>query len=142
MVHVLYIDGGARGNPGPAGAGALIYDERGNQIAAEAFPLGILTNNAAEYAALIKGLEMARDAGVRRLEVRTDSQLLVRQIQGIYRTRAVHLREAALTAHKLIKAFSEVRFISIPREQNREADRLANRAMDSLQAGPESGRKN
>lgn len=141
MPFILYIDGGARGNPGPAGAGALVYDEQGARVAAKSFPLGILTNNAAEYAGLIKGLELARDAGVRRLEVRTDSQLLVRQMQGIYRTRAAHLREAALTARELIKGFSEVRFTSIPREQNREADRLANRAMDSLETDRPRARK-
>lgn len=134
MAFILYIDGGARGNPGPAGAGALVYNEQGGRVAAKSFPLGILTNNAAEYAGLIEGLKLARDAGVRELEVRTDSQLLVRQMQGVYRTRASHLREAALTARELLKEFSVVRFTSIPREQNREADRLANRAMDSLQA--------
>jgi len=132
-VWVLWIDGGARGNPGPAGAGAALYNPAGKRVAAKSFPFGVATNNAAEYEGLIRGLEMARVAGARRIEVRSDSELLVRQMTGEYRVRAHHLREAAERARILLGAFSEARFTAIRREANREADRLANRAMDEVE---------
>jgi len=128
----LYIDGGARGNPGTAGAGAVVYDERGIKVAAESFPLGRLTNNAAEYEGLLRGLAVARAAGARRLEVRSDSELLVKQMQGEYRTRAAHLKKAVEQARSLLAGFTDVKFAIIPRERNMEADLLANRAMDSI----------
>jgi len=131
----LWIDGGARGNPGPAGAGAVLRDPAGRPVAARAFPLGRTTNNDAEYAGLIHGLGLAREAGARRVEVRSDSELLVRQMTGEYRIRAIHLKEAAAQARRLAQAFADTRFISIPRAANREADRLANRAMDQVERG-------
>ena len=129
---VLWIDGGARGNPGPAGAGAVLHDPSGRRAAAQAFPLGRTTNNDAEYAGLIHGLGMAREAGARRVEVRSDSELLVRQMTGEYRIRAPHLQEAAARARELVQGFADIRFTAIPRTANREADRLANRAMDDV----------
>lgn len=128
----LYIDGGARGNPGPAGAGAVLYRPDGRRAAAESFPLGALTNNMAEYEGLIRGLGLAAAAGARKLEVRSDSELLVRQMQGAYKIRAPHLREAAARAREAMSAFSEVSLTAIPRARNREADRLANCAMDAV----------
>ncbi|MEK7476972.1 MAG: ribonuclease HI family protein [Candidatus Coatesbacteria bacterium] len=136
---VLWIDGGARGNPGPAGAGAVLHDPAGRRIAAQSFPLGRTTNNDAEYAGLIHGLGMARNAGARRLEIRSDSELLVRQMTGEYRIRAPHLQEAAARAREAAQAFTEVLFTAIPREANREADRLANRAMDEGGGGRRAG---
>ena len=133
---VLFVDGGARGNPGPAGAGAVVYDERGAKVAERAVPLGRLTNNAAEYEGLLHGLEMAREAGARYLEVRSDSELLVRQMQGEYRTRARHLKLAAERARILASGFAGVTFVAIPRELNLEADILANKAMDETERGP------
>jgi ribonuclease HI len=121
--------------------GIHVLYERGARIAARAYPLGILTNNAAEYAGLIRGLELARQSGARRLEVRSDSELMVRQMQGAYRTRARHLKDAALRARELMKSFAEVRFTPIPREENREADRLANQAMDEAEAVPPAAGK-
>ena len=132
----LFIDGGARGNPGPAGAGAIIYDESGVKVAEQFFPLGHLTNNAAEYEGLLHGLCMARAAGARRIEVRSDSELLVRQMQGSYRTRAKHLKQAAEKARSLLADFTDVRFVAIPRELNIEADLLANKAMDETERNP------
>jgi len=137
-VWVLWIDGGARGNPGPAGAGAALYNPAGKRVAAKAFPFGVATNNAAEYEALIRGLELARAAGARRIEVRSDSELLVRQMTGEYRVRAHHLQDAAERAHGLLGAFAEARFTAIRREANREADRLANRAMDEVERSRDS----
>ena len=139
---ILWIDGGARGNPGPAGAGAVLHDPAGRRAAAKSFPLGRTTNNDAEYAGLIHGLGMARDAGARRVEVRSDSELLVRQMTGEYRIRAAHLMEAAARARELAEGFAEVRFTSIPRAANGEADRLANRAMDEGCGGSRPGSPN
>lgn len=133
---VLWIDGGARGNPGPAGAGAALYDPSGRRVAARGWPLGRTTNNAAEYEGLVRGLELARDAGADRIEVRSDSELLVRQMTGEYRIRAVHLQDAAARARAVAESFAEARFTAVPREANREADRLANRAMDEAEQAP------
>ena len=130
---VLYIDGGARGNPGPAGAGAVLYDETGQKAGEDCYLLGHRTNNAAEYEGLVRGLDLALKAGATRLEIRSDSELLVRQMRGEYRTRAQHLKEAAERARVLLGEFSETRFTAIPRERNTEADLLANRAMDSVE---------
>lgn len=137
---ILWIDGGARGNPGPAGAGAILRDPSGRVVSSRAIPLGRTTNNDAEYAGLIHGLEMAKEAGVRRLEVRSDSELLVRQMTGVYRIRAHHLLEAAARARELLAGFEEVGFAAIPREDNREADRLANRAMDEAGRAGNTGK--
>ena len=130
---ILYIDGGARGNPGPAGAAAVVYDERGTKLVERLYPLGHLTNNAAEYEGLLRGLELARSAGARQLEVRSDSELLVRQMQGEYKTKASHLKEAVARAHALLSGFTRVTFVTIPREENLEADLLANKAMDETE---------
>jgi len=129
-IWVLYIDGGARGNPGPAGAGAVLFDGTGRKIAGMRWPLGRVTNNEAEYEGLIRGLEMALTAGARRLEVRSDSELVVKQMLGEYKVKAPHLRKAVMKARTLLASFAETAFKSVPRGENREADRLANLAMD------------
>jgi len=117
---LLFIDGAARGNPGPSGAAAVLYDPSGARKGEGTFPLGHLTNNAAEYEALERGLELARESGARRLEVRSDSELLVRQMQGIYRVRSGHLKDAASRIRNLVTQFEAVRYTAIPREQNRD----------------------
>jgi len=94
-----------------------------------------MTNNAAEYQGLIRGLAMAREHGATRLDVRSDSELLVFQLNGIYKIKAPHLADLAAQARTLASEFASVRYIPIPREQNTEADRLANRAMDDVEAG-------
>ena len=132
---VLTIDGGARGNPGPAGAGIVLDDARHRRIAAEARPLGRATNNVAEYEGLLRGLELAQEHGARRLTVRSDSELLVRQMTGEYKVKAEHLKPLADRARTLVAQFDLVQFEAIPREQNREADRLANEAMDAVERG-------
>ena len=129
----LYIDGGARGNPGPAGAGAVLYDGKKTKVAEMRWALGRATNNTAEYEGLIRGLDMAQTAGARRLEVRSDSELIVKQMRGEYRVRAPHLMKAVLRAQAALSGFAEVVFTAIPREQNLVADRLANLAMDEVQ---------
>ena len=127
---VVCIDGGSRGNPGPAGAGAVVYDSGGRMITGRGRPLGRATNNEAEYGGLLLGLELARDLGAKRLEIRADSELLVRQMNGEYRIRAGNLRELAERARSLLAGFVETGFVAVPRERNFRADRLANRAMD------------
>ena len=132
---MLEIDGGARGNPGPAGAGAVLTDPAGTRVAAEAWPLGRSTNNAAEYEGLVRGLELARARGARRLLVRSDSELLVNQMTGAYRVRATHLAALAARAHAAAAAFDAVTYAAVPRARNAEADRLANVAMDRVERG-------
>ena len=129
---LLAIDGGARGNPGPAGAGMVLDGPGGRRAAAHAVPLGRRTNNEAEYEALLHGLDLARRHGADRLVVRSDSELLVRQMTGEYRVKAVHLKPLVERARALASAFASVRFEAVPRARNAEADRLANRAMDQV----------
>jgi ribonuclease HI len=126
----VYCDGAARGNPGPAAIGAVVYDAAGQVRHQVSERVGSTTNNVAEYRALIAGLEAALALGARRVEARLDSELVVRQAIGRYRVRnpglvPLHNRVLALRSR-----FDEVVFRHIPREQNRLADALANRALD------------
>ncbi len=129
--HVrVYTDGAARGNPGPAGAGALITDEDGTVLGTAQRYLGEATNNVAEYQALILGLERAAELGAVSIEVLADSQLVVFQMSGDYKVRSEHLLELHERARTLATRFRSVRYIHIPRDENRDADRLANQAID------------
>ena len=132
---VAYIDGGARGNPGPAGFGVHIEDGGGTVIEEIAEPIGKATNNVAEYRGLIAALEWAKRHGHRQLHVRSDSQLLVHQMKGIYKVRHPGLQPLHEEARRLIAAIGRVTFEHIPREQNAHADRLANMAMDGTPVG-------
>jgi ribonuclease HI len=127
---VAHIDGGARGNPGPAGYGVVLADESGHIVAQLSRYLGRQTNNFAEYSALIAALEYALQRGVRVLRVFSDSELLVRQIKGIYKVRNEGLRPLYDRAQELMLKLEDFRITHVRREQNREADRLANKAMD------------
>jgi ribonuclease HI len=127
---VAYIDGGSRGNPGIAGYGIAVLNEAGQTIASLSETLGVRTNNFAEYAALIGALEYAKSHGYDGITIFADSELLVKQIQGTYKVRSLDLKPLYDRAKTLI---SNLKFFSVqhvPREQNREADRLANLAMD------------
>lgn len=128
--HVLHADGGSRGNPGPAGAGAALLDPRGREVALLRRYLGVTTNNVAEYQGLILGLTAALARGIERLEVRLDSELLVRQLQGRYKVKAAHLLPLFHEARALLARFAQTRLTHIPRAQNARADALANQAMD------------
>ncbi len=130
MRALLYADGAARGNPGPAGSGAVLLDERGAPLAELALSLGHATNNVAEYNALILGLEEARRRGVDEIDVRMDSLLVVRQMQGLWRIKHPGLRPLALRAGALLAGFRRCTIEHVPREQNALADALANRAID------------
>ena len=126
----LYADGAARGNPGPAGSGALLLDEKGSPIARLTLSLGHATNNVAEYSALILGLEEARRRGIDEIDVRMDSLLVVRQMQGLWKIKHPGLKPLALRAGALLAAFDRRSIEHIPREENSAADALANEAID------------
>jgi ribonuclease HI len=134
---VAHIDGGARGNPGPAAYGVLLEDETGQVIARLNRYLGRQTNNFAEYSGLIAALEFTLQHGFRALQVLSDSELLVRQIKGIYKVRNPGLQALYQRARTLIHQLDWFRVAHIRREQNREADRLANLAMDRKDAPAE-----
>ncbi|MEW6338385.1 MAG: ribonuclease HI family protein [Acidobacteriota bacterium] len=126
---VAFIDGGARGNPGEAGCGIVLRFSDG-RVEEHTVYLGHATNNVAEYAALLAALERLLAGGARAVEVRSDSELLVKQMTGAYRVKAVHLQGPWLRAQELAREFSRFRIAHIPRAANAAADRLANQAMD------------
>jgi len=128
---ILWTDGAARGNPGPAGIGVMLKTREGEVLAAERRFLGHTTNNVAEYKALLLGLECALERGVKRLEVRADSELLIRQLLGKYRVKNEGLRPLFQQASELLKRFEAVELLHVRREQNVEADRLANQGIDA-----------
>jgi ribonuclease HI len=129
-----WIDGASRGNPGEAGFGVLLETDRvPEEIVGY---LGKATNNVAEYAALIAVLTLAADRGVKRLVVYSDSQLLVRQVNGAYRVKAPHLVPIFLQALKLRQTIPDFTIEHVAREENKEADRLANQAIDLQAALP------
>ncbi len=129
--HELYIfiDGASKGNPGRAGAGVYITDREGKEILRKGKFLGHRTNNEAEYEALLLGMEEARRLGGRVVSVFTDSELIQKQVEGLYRVRELHLRLLHQKVMEKKKAFETFRIESIPREENREADLLANLAI-------------
>jgi ribonuclease HI len=132
-----WVDGGSRGNPGPAGYGVFLRDEAGTVRLREWGYIGTTTNNVAEYRALISALEAALSFGATMLEVRTDSELMQRQLTGVYKVRQPHLQELARTALDLAKRLREFKILHVRREENRIADALANRAMDERGSGRE-----
>ncbi len=134
-----WVDGGARGNPGPAGYGLILEDDRGRRISAWGY-LGETTNNVAEYRGLIAGLAAAVDLGARELVVHTDSELIQRQVSGVYKVKQPHLRALILEVRALIGRFEKFRIVHVPREKNRHADALVNRAIDEQGGGRESER--
>ena len=127
---IAHVDGGARGNPGPAGYGALMEDHSGRKIAELSEYLGRQTNNYAEYCGLIAALRYALEHGHKALKVLSDSELLVRQIKGVYKVHNAALQELYAQARTLIRRLEWFSIEHVRREQNREADRLANLAMD------------
>jgi ribonuclease HI len=127
---IAHSDGGARGNPGPAGYGVVIQDEAGRKVAALSQYLGHQTNNFAEYQGLIAALEYAVEHGHKALKVVSDSELLVRQIKGIYKVKNSALQELHGRAKELMAQLEWFSIDHALREHNREADELANQAMD------------
>lgn len=129
MKAILHSDGGARGNPGPAAIGIVLQLE-GKDPVAIGERIGETTNNVAEYRALLRGLEEAKRYGVTELECRLDSELVVRQLNRVYKVRDKDLVPLFVKVWNLAQAFRSIRFLAIPRSKNREADRLVNQALD------------
>jgi len=124
------IDGGSRGNPGPAAYGVVVRDPRGEIVARLKKYIGNNTNNVAEYFALIAALDYAQNHGVRALRIESDSELLVKQMRGQYKVKSAELRPLFERAKKMSLAFESFRINHVYREQNKEADALANQALD------------
>ncbi|TMK76759.1 MAG: ribonuclease HI family protein [Actinobacteria bacterium] len=126
----LYTDGGARGNPGPAAFAYVLEAEDGTVLAAHGEAIGVATNNVAEYRALVEGLRKASELQLSDVEVVSDSELLVRQMQGDYKVKNAALRELWLDANELADTLDTVRYTAVRREHNELADRLVNEALD------------
>lgn len=132
------IDGGSRGNPGPAAYGVLIRDARGEIVAKLRKYIGRMTNNVAEYYGLIAAMDYAQSHGIRALRVESDSELLVKQMRGQYKVKSSDLQPLFERAKKMSQAFHVFRIEHVYREQNREADALANEALDETEGAPKS----
>ena len=128
----LFTDGGARGNPGPAAAAFVLEAEDGTVLAAEGEAIGTATNNVAEYRALLAGLEKAAELGLDRVEVVSDSELLVKQMRGEYKVKNAALRELWEEGQRLARRVGRVEYTAVRREHNELADRLVNDALDRL----------
>lgn len=129
MKAILHTDGGARDNPGPAGTGVVLETESGSRRELSSF-LGKATNNQAEYRALLSGLALAKRQGVTELECYLDSELLVKQMKGEYKVKDPDLQLLYREAQRASKQFETITFTHVPREKNKEADRLVNEVLD------------
>ncbi|MBK9294660.1 MAG: ribonuclease HI family protein [Oligoflexia bacterium] len=127
---IVYTDGASRGNPGPASFGFVITNLKGDILLEGAERLGERTNNYAEYMGMLVALNVCKKAGVKRLILKADSQLMVRQMIGEYKVKAEGIIPLFVKANELVLAFKDVKFEYIPREQNKIADKLANQALD------------
>jgi len=127
--YKLYSDGASRGNPGHSGIGVVIKDENSKIIKKISQYIGRGTNNVAEYIALIVGLEEAAKLGVKALEIFLDSELLVKQLKGVYKVKSEHLKPLVFLVKYLSNSFPEITYKYIPREKNKEADKLASDAV-------------
>ena len=130
MRLLIYTDGAARGNPGPAGAGAILRDSDGTVLAEIAEPLGHATNNVAEWTAVLLALEEARRLGATHVDLRMDSQLVARQISGMYRVKHPDLKPIHAAVMDLLRTLDGYTVGHVPRELNKDADRLSNVAID------------
>jgi len=127
----LHVDGGARGNPGPAAIGVVIADARDEVIAELAERIGVATNNVAEYRAVLRALERARELGATEVEVVGDSELVARQLAGVYKVKHPALKPLYEQATAALRGFESWSVRSVPRDQNADADALVNAALDA-----------
>ncbi len=127
---IIFTDGGARGNPGPAGIGCIILDEKGNAVAEISKYIGEATNNQAEYKALLAGLTKAKELGARELEIFLDSELVVKQLNREYRVKDKDLAPLFVQVYNISLEFKKIVFKHIFREKNELADKLVNLALD------------
>jgi ribonuclease HI len=128
---IIYCDGGSRGNPGPAGLGAVIYDENKNKLFEISEFLGVTTNNQAEYKGVLQAIKKAKELKAKDLSFYLDSELIVKQMNGQYRVKNKDLLPIYMEIRKYILDFQKVEFNHVRREYNKEADALANMAMDA-----------
>ena len=130
MRLTVHVDGGSRGNPGPAAAAAVLSAPDGGILARDSVLIGVATNNVAEYRGLLLGLELARTQGASEVEVVNDSELIAKQVNGIYRVKHPDMRPLHAQAIAALRAFGDWKVRSVPREQNSVADALVNEALD------------
>jgi ribonuclease HI len=135
MKFKVFTDGGARGNPGPAGIGVYAVNEAGAPVIQHAEYLGERTNNQAEYTALIRALELAKPLGATELDCYLDSELVVKQLNRQYRVKDAQLAPLFLQVHNLQQGYQKVTYTHVRREHNKDADRLVNQAVDDHLAG-------
>jgi ribonuclease HI len=126
----LFADGGSRGNPGPAASGAVIVEPGGDVVAEAGLFLGVATNNVAEWTALVIGLEAAAERGIRRLAIRMDSELVVKQVRGEYKVKHESLKPLHRKAMTLLRKFEHADIKHVPRKLNKLADSLVNSVLD------------
>jgi ribonuclease HI len=129
MKLIINTDGLSKNNPGPAAIGAILKDVRGKTVATISQAIGVASNNEAEYRAIITALEKALKLGAKQIELRSDSELVVNQLNGRYKIKSTALRPLYLQTAQLLSQFEKVAIAYVPREQNIEADHLANEAM-------------
>jgi ribonuclease HI len=134
MKLIVHVDGGARGNPGPAAAACVITAPDGQLVDERAQLLGNVTNNVAEYRALLLGLARARELGATEIEVIGDSELIAKQVQGLYKVKHPSMRPLYLEAMDALRAFQKWSIRTVPRAQNADADALVNAALDQAKA--------
>lgn len=131
MRVVVHVDGGARGNPGPAAVAAVVSDPEGTVLDESAETIGTATNNVAEYRAVLLGIERARVLGATEVELVNDSELVARQLQGVYKVKHAAMRPLHLDATRALRDFERWSIRSVPRAQNADADALVNQALDA-----------
>jgi ribonuclease HI len=135
MKVVVYVDGGARGNPGPAAAAAVTLSSTGDVLDEAARFLGSVTNNVAEYRALLLGLERAAALGASEVEVINDSELIAKQVKGIYKVKHEAMQRLHKESHEALEQFAHWRVRTVPRAQNEHADALVNAELDQQRLG-------
>ena len=131
MKLVVHVDGGARGNPGPAAAGAVISTPAGEVLTDAAEAIGVATNNVAEYRGLLLGLRRARELGASEVDVVNDSELVAKQVNGLYKVKHPDMKPLHAAALKALEGFDRWSIRSVPRAQNADADALVNQALDA-----------
>ena len=129
---VIHVDGGARGNPGPAAIGVVISDPRGGVLDELAEAIGVATNNVAEYRAVLRGLQRAQALGATEVEIVNDSELVARQLTGAYKVKHPAMKPLHAEAMAALRGFDRWHIRSVPRAQNARADELVNQALDAL----------
>jgi len=136
---VICTDGTSRGNPGPAGIGVVLLDSEGGVVEEISRPIGEATNNVAEYMAVLEGLKLARDHGAEKVVIRTDSELLARQLKGTYKVKSRNILPLCLRVMEQLRGFSSWQVVKVPRDENVRADKLADLAVKGRPRSEQKG---